>query len=96
MKKADTKPQEAKKAEPVEVKSASSGGYIVQVGAFSSAATAAQEADKIRAWGFKVYTEVIAGTSRVRIGPYTDRSRAEEVRLRLEKHGEHPVVTAVK
>lgn len=90
-KKTDVKPVEAK---PVEEKSADKPAtiYTVQVGAFANANTASQEADKLKAWGFKSYTEQIAGTTRVRVGPYTDRKKADEVRLMLEKHGLHPAV----
>ncbi|MDO8350255.1 MAG: SPOR domain-containing protein [Gallionella sp.] len=79
-----------------EVRPTEAANYIVQVGAFSNAATATQEADKLKAWGFKAYTELISGTTRVRVGPYAERVKAEKVRLLLEKHGLHPVITAVK
>lgn len=99
-KKPEAKPVEVKKPEtkPVEVKPVEkiAGTYIVQIGAFANADTAAQEADKLKTWGFKAYTELIAGTTRVRVGPYVDRSKADEVRQLLEKHGLHPVITAVK
>ncbi len=101
-KKAEPKPAESKKseiraAEPkkADAKSDDKASYIVQVGAFSNAATAAQEADKLKGWGFKAYTEQIGGTTRVRVGPYFERGKADEVRALLEKHGQHPVVTAV-
>jgi len=89
------KPVEVK---PGEVKSASSAdsAYIVQVGAFANAETAASEADKLKAWGFKAYTEQISGTTRVRVGPYADRNKADEVRVMLEKHGLHPVIKTAK
>ncbi|MFA6970406.1 MAG: SPOR domain-containing protein [Gallionella sp.] len=100
LKKPEVKPVEVKKPEvkPVEAKSVenTAGAYIVQVGAFSNAETATQEADKLKAWGFKSYTELIAGTTRVRVGPYIDRNKADEVRQLLEKHGLHPVIAAVK
>lgn len=79
-----------------EVRPAEAANHVVQVGAFSNAATAAQEADKLKAWGFKAYTEQINGTTRVRVGPYADRDKAEKVRLLLEKRGLHPVITAAK
>ena len=109
-KKSEAKPAEVKKTEvkPVEVKKPEvrkaetkpdekpAISYIVQTGAFSNAGTAMQEADKLKAWGFKAYTEQVSGTTRVRVGPYVDRNKADEVRLLLEKHGQHPVVTVVK
>lgn len=79
-----------------EARSTEDANYVVQVGAFSNVATATQEADKLKAWGFKAYTELIGGTTRVRVGPYAERVKAEKVRLLLEKHGLHPVITALK
>ena len=101
VKKSEAKPVETKKPEvkhpdAADVKAQASTAYIVQVGAFSNAGTAVQEADKLKGWGFKAYTEFIGGTTRVRVGPYADRGKADEVRALLEKHGLHPVVTAVK
>ena len=79
-----------------EVRPTEAANYVVQVGAFSNAATATQEADKLKAWGFKAYTELISGTTGVRVGPYAERDKAEKVRLLLEKRGLHPVITALK
>lgn len=93
-KKPDAK-TDAKKSE-TKTEDKSSGSYIVQVGAFSNADAAAGEADKLKGWGFKAYTEQIGSTMRVRVGPYTDRARADTVRALLEKHGRHPVIAAVK
>jgi DedD protein len=107
-KKSEVKPTEAKKpdakktevklaeAKQTEARPASAGAYIVQVGAFSNAVTATQEAGKLKALGFKAYTELVSGTTRVRVGPYVDRDKADEVRRLLEKHGLHPVVTEVR
>lgn len=67
-------------------------GYVAQVGAYSNAATAKQELDKLKAWGFKAYTEKAGDKVRVRVGPYTEREKAEKVRQLLEKHGLHPVI----
>lgn len=85
-------------AKPIAAKSvpATDGAYIVQVGAFTNAATASSEAEKLKNWGFKAYTEQISGTTRVRVGPYGDRNKADEVRLSLEKHGLHPVVKSAR
>lgn len=101
-KRTDLKPADVKKPELSEVKpdarpvEKTSGIYIVQVGAYANAATASQEEIKLKGWGFKAYTEMIAGTTRVRVGPYTDRGKADEVRTLLEKHGLHPVISATK
>ena len=86
----ESKPVEAKKIEPATKSIVAK--YVVQVGAFANAATAKQEADKLRAMGFKAYTEPVGGTTRVRLGPYADRNKAEAMRKSLEKHDMHPVV----
>ncbi|MDD4928218.1 MAG: SPOR domain-containing protein [Gallionella sp.] len=91
VKRVEVDPAEILSGAPVEK---SAGTYIVQAGAFSNALTARQEADKIKALGFNVYTEQVGGVTRVRAGPY-GRSRADEVRSELEKHGFHPVLAAV-
>lgn len=95
IKKPEVKLPEVRQAKAKTVEKAV-GTYIVQTGAFANAGTATQEADKLKAWGFKAYIEQISGTTRVRIGPYADKNKADEVRLLLEKHGQHPVVTVVK
>ena len=65
----------------------------MQVGAYSNAATAKQELAKLKGWGFKAaYAEKIGDKMRVRVGPYTERDKAEKVRHLLEKHGLHPVI----
>ncbi len=93
---AETKPAAPKQTEvkPVEAK-AIVKKYVVQVGAFSNAATARQEAGKLKVLGFKAYTELVDGTTRVRLGPYADRNKADEMRSALEKHDLHPVVKEV-
>ncbi len=93
-KKVEPRKVESKKAEPKKAEPAVTKGvkYIVQVGAFSKTAAAKQEADRLNAMGFKAYTEVVSGTTRVRLGPYADRSKADAMRKSLEKHDLHPVV----
>ncbi len=90
----ESKKTEPKKAEPRKVEPTATGSvrYIVQVGAFAKAETAKQEAGKLNAMGFRAYTEVVNGTTRVRLGPFADRSQAEAMRKSLEKHDLHPVV----
>ena len=70
--------------------------FVAQVGAFSNADTAKQELDKLKKLGFKGYTEQAGDMIRVRVGPYAEREKAEAARLRLEKHGLHPVVMSDK
>lgn len=72
------------------------GSYIVQVGAFSNSAAAKQVSVKLKLLGVDAYTEVIDGTTRVRVGPFVERSKAEDVRKQLEQNGQHPVITTVK
>lgn len=70
--------------------------FVVQVGAYSNADAAKQEASRLKKMGFKAYTEKVNGKVRVRVGPYTERSKAEKVRQLLENHGLHPVVISTK
>lgn len=98
----ESKSPESKKTEPQSAESKGQGkpdgveSYVVQVGAYSNAATAKQELDKLKKWGFKAYTEKVGDKIRVRVGPYTERDKVEKVRHLLEKHGLHPVVTNEK
>jgi DedD protein len=92
----DVKKPDVKKPEIKQSDAKSQATITVQVGAFSNAETALQEANKLKAWGFKAYTEFVGGTTRVRVGPYVERSKAEEVRSLLEKRGLHPVIAVVK
>ena len=89
----ETKPAAPKQTEVKQVDAkAIVKKYVVQVGAFANAATARQEADKLKSLGFKAYTELVSGTTRVRLGPYADRNKADEMRKSLEKRDLHPVV----
>lgn len=77
-------------------KPASADSYVAQVGAYANADAAKQEADKLKKLGFKVYTEKIGDKTRVRVGPYAEREKAEKVRQLLEKHGLHPTVMSAR
>ena len=77
-------------------KPASTEGFVAQVGAYSNQDAAKQELKKLKQWGFKAYTEQIDDKTRVRVGPYPDRDKAEKVGHLLEKHGYHPVIVSVK
>lgn len=70
--------------------------FVAQVGAYANPNTAKQEADRLKKLGFKAYTEKAGDKTRVRVGPYAERDKAEKVRQLLEKHGLHPVVTGIK
>jgi len=76
----------------------SSGDEVVavQVAAYSNASTAKQELQKLLGWGFKAYTEKSGEMVRVRIGPYTDRNKAEKVVRLLENHDLKAVIVATK
>lgn len=81
--------------EAVEPKSAakpSGESFVAQVGAYANPETAKQEADKLKKLGFKAYTEKAGDKTRVRVGPYVEREKAEKVRKLLEKHGLKPTV----
>jgi DedD protein len=93
------------KAQPASQKSADTGntaklvsaeGFVAQIGAYSNQGTAKQELKKLKQWGFKAYTEKIGDKTRVRVGPYPDRDKAEKVGHQLEKHGYHPVIVSAK
>ena len=66
--------------------------YVAQVGAYSKPDTAKQELNKLKKWGFKAYIEKAGDKTRVRVGPYADRAKAEKAAHQLEKHGLHPVI----
>ena len=89
---AATKQPESKGAN----KPGSSEGFVVQVGAYTNAETAKREVDKLKKWGFKAYTEKVGDKTRVRVGPYAERDKAEKARQLLEKHRLHPIVTSAK
>ena len=61
--------------------------YVVQLGAFSSAANARALQRKLQENKFKAYTEVMkssgAERTRVRVGPYDSREAAEKARQRM-------------
>ena len=95
VKPAETKPAEVKAPE-AKVTDKTAGTFIVQTGAFANVDTAIAEADKLKAAGFKAYTEQIGSTMHVRMGPYKSRDAADVVRAQLEKRGQHPVVSEVK
>jgi DedD protein len=71
-------------------------GYAAQVGAYSNAATAKKELEKLKQWGFKAYTEKAGDKIRVRVGPYAERGKVEKVVKLLEKHGLHPSIVSAK
>lgn len=69
--------------------------FVAQVGSYSNADSAKQEALRLKKMGFKAYTEKVGNKIRVRVGPYVERERAEKARQLLENHGLHPVVLII-
>jgi len=70
-------------------------GFAVQVGAFSSAASADKLAAKLKKLGFHAYTEKVGSNIRVRVGPYATRQAAETDLHKLEAKGMHPVLATL-
>jgi DedD protein len=81
-----------KSAEAGSADQGSAESYVAQVGAYSKPDTAKQELNKLKKWGFKAYIEKAGDKTRVRVGPYVDRAKAEKAAHQLEKHGLHPVI----
>ena len=65
--------------------------FVVQVGAFTDAATLRETRARVERLGLKTYTQVIEGDSgkrtRVRVGPFTTREDANAVAARLKAAG---------
>jgi DedD protein len=82
---------EGGKASPSKSSDATAGRYAVQVGAFSSQASASAAVDKVRETGVKVYTETVKTERgeriRVRVGPFASREAAEDAREKLKAAG---------
>ncbi|MFZ9678774.1 MAG: SPOR domain-containing protein [Quisquiliibacterium sp.] len=74
------------------------GGFIVQVGAFASDKSAAEQIDRTSKAGFKAYRETIKTAQgeriRVRIGPYATRDEADKARDKLRAAGIESVLIA--
>ena len=74
------------------------GGFIVQVGAFASDKSAAEQIDRTSKAGFKAYRETIKTAQgeriRVRIGPYATRDEADKARVTLRAAGIESVLIA--
>ena len=82
---------EGGKASPSKSSDVTAGRYAVQVGAFSSQASASAAVDKARETGVKVYTETVKTERgeriRVRVGPFASREAAEDAREKLKAAG---------
>lgn len=84
------KPTPKHDAKPATVAAAPVGddGFVVQLGAFSSAENARALQKKLQVNKFKAYTELIKDThgdrTRVRVGPFASREAAEKARDRMK------------
>lgn len=67
------------------------GRFVVQVGAYSDAATLRETRQKVEKLGLKTYTQVIEGDvgkrTRVRVGPFTTRAEAQAAVGKLKAAG---------
>jgi DedD protein len=65
--------------------------YVVQVGAYSEAASAREARQRVEKLGLKTYTQVVetaAGArTRVRVGPFDDRADADRTASRIKQAG---------
>ena len=69
-----------------------SGLWAVQVGSFAEPDRAQRHADRVRATGLAVYLEPYRGLSRVKVGPFESRAKAEETLANLEQQGFEGIV----
>lgn len=69
------------------------GQWAVQVGSFGEPGRAERHADRVRSTGRPVYLEPYRGLTRVKVGPYASREKAEETLARLEEAGFEGIVT---
>ena len=71
--------------------SAPGGRFVVQIGAYSDAATLRETRVKVEKLGLKTYTQLVnsdAGPrTRVRLGPYATRDEADAAAARLKRAG---------
>jgi len=61
--------------------------WAVQVGSFADRSHADRHADRIRRAGHKVYFEPYRGLTRVKIGPFASREKAQDALNRIEVEG---------
>ncbi len=76
---------------PAPAPAASAGRYVVQVGAYSDAATLREARTKVEKLGLKTYTQVVEADgkprTRVRLGPYATRDEADAAAAKLKRAG---------
>ena len=75
--------------QPEKVPSASSGRYVVQIGAFADAARAREARLKVERAGLKTYTQVAETKDgrrvRVRVGPFGSKDEADQAVEKIKK-----------
>ena len=85
---AKTAAAEAVKA-PAKAAVASDERFVVQVGAFADASKVREVRSKVEAAGLKTYTQVVSTAegdrTRVRVGPFSDRTEADKAAEKLRK-----------
>lgn len=73
------------------VPAAAEGRFVVQVGAYSDAATLRDARQRVEKLGLKTYTQVIEGEAarrtRVRVGPFATRAEAQAAAARIKAAG---------
>jgi DedD protein len=82
---------EGRASAPAASAPAGGGRYVVQVGAYTDAATLREVRAKVEKLGLKTYTQTVeteAGPrTRVRVGPYATRQEAESASGKLKGAG---------
>ena len=88
---AATATPQAAASPPPAAASASTGRFVVQVGAFNEATALREARSKVERLGLKTYTQVIETASgartRVRVGPFETRDEADRASARLKAAG---------
>lgn len=88
----------AAKPEPPPAKPANTAGtgFVVQIGAFSSAPDALAQRDALRKAGFNAFTDSVPGPNgtltRVRVGPVMTRAEADALKAKLKAAGKDGMV----
>jgi DedD protein len=81
----------ALEARPAPAKTPAVARYVVQVGAFSEAASARDARQRVEKLGLKTYTQVVetaAGPrTRVRVGPFEERADADRTAAKIKQSG---------
>lgn len=74
---------------PATARSPSASDWFLQVGAYSTKAVADGQVEKLKPLNVPAFVDVAGGSRlfRVRIGPYTDRAEAEQVKSRIARQG---------